>query len=260
MMRPFLTGHKMRVLVTFAVHAEFAPWRKLRPFQKVHAADMDYFSAQSGDAQIDVLLTGVGGKKAWLEVTNAIYDSEIDLCISSGLAGGLRPEHTLGEVLVAERVLAAPRDLVALSESSLVEAAVSLGAKRVPFFYTADRVILHSSEKHLLGAFADAVEMESCEVLLEASLFAAKTVAIRAISDTADEDLPLDFNKFTDDSGNVSIKRILGEVVAAPSSIPALLRFGRRSRIAAESLASFLEHYLRALAIESHSASVGAVP
>ena len=92
--------------------------------------------------------------------------------------------------------------------------------------------------------------------MLEASLFAEKIVAIRAISDTADEDLPLDFNRVTDISGDVSIKRILGEVAGAPSSIPALVRFGKRSRIAAESLASFLERYLQALAIESHSASV----
>lgn len=249
----------MRILVTFAVEAEFAPWRKLRSFQKTRAVATDYFSTQIADVHIDVLLTGVGGKRAWLNVANAIYDSEIDLCISSGLAGGLRPEHQLGEVLVAEKVLAAPRDIVVLSESSLVDSAVLLGAKRVPFFYTADHVILHSKEKHDLGAFADAVEMESCEVLLEASLFAEKIVAIRAISDTADEDLPLDFNGVTDISGDVSIKRILGEVASAPSSIPALIRFGKRSRIAAESLANFLERYLQALAIESHSASVGPV-
>ncbi|HET7151554.1 MAG TPA: hypothetical protein VFI60_09090, partial [Candidatus Acidoferrum sp.] len=138
----------MRILVTFAVDAEFAPWRKLRSFHKARAVAMDYFSTQIADAQIDVLLTGVRGKKAWVKIANAIYDSEIDLCISSGLAGGLRQEHRLGEVLVAERVLAAPRDIVVLSEPSLVESAVSLGAKKVPFFYTADHVILHSAEKH----------------------------------------------------------------------------------------------------------------
>jgi benzoyl-CoA-dihydrodiol lyase len=135
-------------LVTFAVEAEFAPWRKLRRFQKSRMADVDYFSAQISGAEIDVLFTGIGGKSAWLETANAIYKSEIDVCISSGLAGGLRPEHQIGEILVAEKVLASPGDLVVLSEPSLVKSAVAIGAKRVPFFYTADRVVLRAAEKH----------------------------------------------------------------------------------------------------------------
>jgi len=50
---------------------------------------------------------------------------------------------------------------------------------------------------------------------------------------------PLDFNRVTGDSGDISMKRILSEVVSAPGSIPALIRFGQRSRLAAESLAIF---------------------
>ena len=248
----------MRVLVTFAVEAEFAPWRKLQDFRKTSTGGVDYFSTQFGGAELDVFLTGIGGKSAWLEVATAIYDSEIDVCISSGLAGGLRPVHKIGEILVAEKVLAAERDLSAFSEPSLVESAVAMGAKRA-LFYTADHVVLTAAEKQKLGAFADAVEMESCGVLVEAGLFAAKTVAIRAISDTSEEDLPLDFNKVTNVSGDVSLARVLGEVVSAPSSIPALVRFGQRSRIAAQSLANYLERYLQALVVELNSASVGPV-
>jgi len=141
----------MRILVTFAVEAEFAPWRKLRRFQKSRMADVDYFSAQISGAEIDVLFTGIGGKSAWLETANAIYKSEIDVCISSGLAGGLRPEHQIGEILVAEKVLASPGDLVVLSEPLLVKSAVAMGAKRVPFFYTADRVVLRAAESMILA-------------------------------------------------------------------------------------------------------------
>ncbi|HWZ97310.1 MAG TPA: hypothetical protein VN025_06075 [Candidatus Dormibacteraeota bacterium] len=249
----------MRVLVTFAVDSEFAAWRKLRRFQKIATTNVEYFSTQMADAEIDVFFTGIGGKSAWLETATALYDSEIDICISTGLAGGLRPEYKIGEVLVAEKVLAAPGDLSTFSESSLVESAVAMGAKKVPLFYTVDRVVLTAVEKHKLGAFADAVEMESCGVLVEAGLFAARTVAIRAISDTSEDDLPLDFNKVTNDSGDVSMKRILGEVVSAPGSIPALIRFGQRSRLAAESLANFLERYLQALVVEPRSASLGPI-
>jgi len=189
---------------------------------------------------------------------SALYDSEIDVCISSGLAGGLRPEHKIGEILVADKVLDFKRDLSAFSEPSLVESAIATGAKTA-VFYTADHVVLTAAEKQKLGTFADAVEMESCGVLVEAGLFAAKTVAIRAISDTSEENLPLDFNKITNGSGDVSLARVLGEVLSAPSSIPALMRFGQRSRLAAQSLANFLERYVQTLLVELSSASVGPV-
>jgi adenosylhomocysteine nucleosidase len=237
----------MRILVTFAVDAEFAPWRKLRDFQKSCRNDLDYFSAKVDLAEIGVLLTGVGCRKAWVEATKAIWDCDVDICISSGLAGALREEHRLGEVLVAEKVLASKWDKVVTCDPVLVSAAASSGAKKVLGFHTADRVILDSAEKHKLGAFADAVEMESGEILLEAAAFGARVVAIRAISDTANEDLPIDFNKVTNETGEVSVRRVLGEVVSAPTSIPALVRFGRQSNRAAEALAQFLEKYMQSL-------------
>jgi adenosylhomocysteine nucleosidase len=90
--------------------------------------------------------------------------------------------------------------------------------------------------------------MESGEVLYEAAAFGAKGIAVRAISDAADEDLPLDFNRVTTPSGEVSIPRVLAEVVRHPLSTPALMRFGNQSRMAAEKLAAFLDRYVEAVA------------
>ena len=194
----------MRILVTFAVEAEFVPWRKLRDFQKSSKNDMDYFSSRLDTMEVAVLLTGVGCKKAWVEATKVIWGSDVDLCISSGLAGGLKQEHLLGEILVAERVLVPKWDKVVDCDLLLVEAAATAGSKRVHSFYTSDRVILEAEEKCKLGAFADAVDMESGEILLEASGFGARVVAIRAISDTSQEDLPLDFSKVTSALGEIS--------------------------------------------------------
>jgi hypothetical protein len=84
-------------------------------------------------------------------------------------------------------------------------------------------------------------------VLIEGGMFAEKIVAIRAISDTVDEDLPLDFNRVTDAEGEISITRILGQIAGSPTAVPALVRFGQRSRSAAEALTAFLERYLLSL-------------
>src|SRR6266700_728910 len=114
----------MRILVTFAVEAEFAPWRKLRRFTRIEPESREFFTSKIGNADLAVLLTGMSCRKAGVEATKVIWDGDIDVCISSGLAGGLRVEHVAGEVLVASQVVAAESDRVIQSDAALVSAAV----------------------------------------------------------------------------------------------------------------------------------------
>lgn len=248
----------MRILVTFAVDAEFAPWRKLWHFEKRSNGVAEFFASQIRNVEVNVLLTGVGGKSAWLEATKLVWDGDVDICISSGLAGALRPEYRLGDVLAAKQVQATAWKQVVACDPDLFRLAEEHGARGVGAFYSADHVVGLASEKLELSKSADAVEMESGEVLYEAAAFGAKGIAIRGISDAADEDLPLDFNKVVTSSGEMSISRVLGEVVRHPLSTPALVRFGNQSRMAAEKLAAFLNHYVEAVA-SSLNTVIGAV-
>jgi adenosylhomocysteine nucleosidase len=238
----------MRILVTFAVEAEFAPWRKLRSFERQTSGSAEYYAVRIGGADVNVLLTGVGGKSAWLETTKIAWDGDVDVCISSGLAGALRREYQLGDILAAKEVHAARWKRLVTSDEKLLQLAEEHGAKAVGSFYSADRVIGLASEKRELGGVADAVEMESGEVLYEASGFGAKVIAIRAISDAAEEDLPLDFNRVMTPAGEVSIPKVLSEVARHPMSVPALVRFGKQSREAATKLGAFLDRYLEGVA------------
>jgi adenosylhomocysteine nucleosidase len=247
----------MRILVTFAVEAEFAPWRKLRQFERRSNGSAEFFAARIGNADVNVVLTGVGGKSAWLETTKIVWDSDVDVCVSSGLAGALHSEYMVGEILAAREVQAVSWKRVVASDAQLVQLAEEHGARSVSSFYSADRVIGLARDKRELGKVADAVEMESGEVLYEASAFGAKVIAIRGISDSVDEDLPLDFNRVMTPSGEVSIPKVLGEVLRHPMSTPALVRFGKQSRMAAEKLGAFLDPYLEGV-VSSLRATIGA--
>ena len=216
---------------------------------------MECFTSSIYECDLTVLLTGMGCKKAWVEATKVIWGSDVDICVSSGLAGGLRPEHLIGEILVPEKVFVSKLDRNITCDRALADLALSSGAKRVATFYTADRVISRAEEKNSLGAIADAVEMESGEILLEATAFGARVVAVRAISDASNEDLPLDFNAVATEDGDVSIPKILRKVASSPASIPSLIRFGHQSKKAAESLAEFLERFIGKIATASPSLS-----
>lgn len=237
----------MKVLVTFAVEAEFAPWRKLRQFSQSNVGDIRAYSAQMTDCELIVLLTGVGGRRAWAEATKVIWDGNVDVCISSGLAGALREKHRPGDVLAAKEIHATNWEKVIPSDSTLLKIATACGAKLVDAFHSVDRVLVHSSEKFELGAKADAVEMESGDIMLEAIAFGARVIAIRAISDAVEEDLPVDFNRVMSESGEVSLTKILSQAAAHPGSIPALIRFGWQSRNAAEKLAIVLDACIQRL-------------
>jgi adenosylhomocysteine nucleosidase len=242
----------MRILVTFAVDAEFAPWRKLRAFAP-NTEIADAYSTAVGDAQITVLLTGIGCEKAWVQTTKIIWDADIDVCISSGLAGALRSEHKAGDVLAARSVNAFGGEARVQSDPRLLELARHSGAKVVECSHSVDHVIVNAEEKRPLGADYDSVDMESGEVMAEAAAFGAKCIMIRAISDEVDENLPLDFNRTTTAAGDVSIPRVMLQVATKPQSIPALIRFGQRSRRAAENLAVVLDRFVTNLA-EYHAA------
>ena len=105
-----------------------------------------------------------------------------------------------------------------------------------------------ADEKQHLGASADAVEMESFGVLGAAQEKGIPAVAIRVISDTVDEDLPLDMNEVLTDAGQVSIPRVLGQVVLHPGALPGLVRLGQNSKRAATALCEFLDRYVARLA------------
>jgi nucleoside phosphorylase len=251
----------VRILVTFALENEFAPWRSMHHFESAKLGDADVHLAEFDAAQLTVALTGIGPRRAaWAasEIMREEFDS-FDCCISCGLAGGLRGDYHVGEVLAARGVFSeAPRtdgsSRLAQCSGALVSFAAECGAGVVDQFYTADHVVSSADEKRRLGASADAVEMESFEILREAQAAGVPAASIRAISDTVAEDLPLDMNQVFTDQGQVSIPRVLGQVALRPQSLPRLLRLGKNSRIAAQSLARFLDNYVVALA--SHAAQL----
>jgi adenosylhomocysteine nucleosidase len=137
------------------------------------------------------------------------------------------------------------------SDVSLVGAATRCGAVAVDSFWTAKRVVTSPEEKSRLGRMADAVDMESHPIMSEARRRGAPAVAVRAISDTADQSLPLDFDRAIDENGNIDWLPALAQVAASPRSIPQLMRFGWDSSRAARKLAYFLDGYLTCLKAES---------
>jgi len=241
----------MRVLVTFAVEAEFAPWRKLRNLEVLTVGGTEIFRAQIGRAQVDFLVTGMGIANA-TKAADGVMDASYEICITAGFAGALSEKHAIGDVLVAEAVQQLGKSKTLQCGRNLVHAARADGAKQVRMFLTSDHVVCSVEEKTQLAPFADAVEMESFAILAVANKHKLSSVAIRVISDTRNRDMPARIDTMMDEKGRVKVGGIVRYIARSPLQLPALIRLGRESSTAAEALTHFLEAFIKKLSFHTH--------
>jgi adenosylhomocysteine nucleosidase len=139
---------------------------------------------------------------------------DVDKILSIGFCGALDPGLRVGDVLEGSGIL------------------------------TSHRVAVTAAEKRALReqTGASAVEMEAGAVEAKAREWGVPFGCIKVVSDTASEDLPLDFNRCRDREGRLSRARIAFAALARPWAISGLMRLDRNCRAAAEKLGEFLVH------------------
>lgn len=116
-----------------------------------------------------------------------------------------------------------------------------------------DRVLITAAEKRHASASAAsgrplAVEMETAGMLHAANLQKTPWAAVRAVSDTCEETLPLDFNRLRSPDGDLPTSRVALAAISRPAAIPGLIRLGKNTTLAAESVATFLAEWLDEIA------------
>jgi adenosylhomocysteine nucleosidase len=229
----------MLILICFALKEEAAPFRKIA----------------AGKSGITILLTGIGRQNAEKSVreflnscrsrgdetqiknqseTPHVVSYEPDLVLTCGFAGGLNPELKLGEVVFE---LARP----AANDQKPVADLVAAGAKPAKFF-CADRIATTVAEKKKLRdeTGADAVEMESAAIHAVCRERGIPCATVRVISDTAAEDLPLDFNALAKPDKNLDYGKLFLAIAKSPGKIGALTQLQKKTKFAAEQLAEVL--------------------
>lgn len=194
-----------------------------------------------------VFLTGIGIKSFDFAVASCLKAAGVNLVLSSGLAGSLRPKYGPEDIVVPKKVgtlrdasgIVLPPRLVSFGETR--------GAKVIETLLTSDRIIGTQEEKNQLATLGEAIDMESFHVATEFSVEAMPVAIIRAISDGSEEDLPVDFTKCLTSEGRIRSGALLRELLGRPAKIPELIRFGRQSRSAARKLSSFLDGFISTL-------------
>ena len=209
----------MNTLICFALKEEAAPFRKIA----------------AGKSGVAILIVGIGRANAEKSVHGFLAAHSPERVLTCGFAGGLNPELKLGQVVFE---MGEPSILNLQLSTRLLAAA----AKPATFF-CADRIATTVAEKKKarLETGADAVEMESAAIhaiCRERGIFCA---TVRVISDTAQEDLPLDFNALSKADKSLDFGKLFFAVARSPSKIKALLALQQKIKFAAQQLADVLE-------------------
>jgi len=219
-MRAAADGAATKNLLQGAILVCFAVPQEAKPFA----------SAVAAQSRIRVVLTGMGAGQAEATLQAVLCHQPPDLVISSGFAGGLRPGLPSGTVLFDVD----PAD-------SLTEPFIAAGALPATF-HSGGRVATTAQEKQMLWrrTEADAVEMESRAIRELCRGAKLPSATVRVILDTAEENLPLDFNKLMTARQQMNYLKLGLSVLQSPRAIKGLFRLKKQSAFAAQKLAEVL--------------------
>ena len=158
----------------------------------------------------------------------------VDGIMSVGFCGALDPALSIGDIVVSGEFPGADRKRT--DGRLFVQGEV----------LSVDRVAVTAAEKGELRRTtgASVVEMESAALIGKARDWGVPFCCVKTVSDTARENMPLDFNRYRAADGRFARNRIALAAAARPfTSVPALLRLVKNCRLAAESLGEFLADY-----------------
>ena len=179
---------------------------------------------------VRVLVTGMGARNAGIGIQRALTAQSADLVLTCGFAGGLNPELPAGALVFS-----------ADAHAGLAARLHDLGGLPVRF-HCAHRVATTANEKAELRRTtgADVVEMESQIIRDYCREHGIPSATLRVISDTATEDLALDFNTLMTPDMNLHFGKLAWQLVKSPGKIPALLALQQRTNTTAKLLGEAL--------------------
>lgn len=242
------------IAILFAVPQEVAPAARRLGASRMRESNRPFFRARIRQTEIWMAAGGMGRRAAARSTEWLLSQWTPDLLVIAGVAGALSPGLQVGDFIIADPVLG-EAGMVLPVPLRLPLPEEQGGRKRARYgpLLSLDRVLVTAAEKRSAYAHATyhpyppplAVEMETAAVARLAEARGVRWAAVRAISDTASDELPLDFNQLRLSSGDLPVSKVAVAALTNPSAIAGLLRLGKNTRLASEALAEYLHGWLK---------------
>ncbi len=208
-----------------------------------------FVEATVAGRSVVLVATGDGAANAARVAAELLCQRPIAGLIVVGVSGALSPALETGSLIVARRVVQVDVP-VPVPDPRWVEQVRGCGGVEVGTVLSAPKLLCTRVSK--AAAYAGlgngepaVVDLETAALARVAADHGVPYIALRAISDTAEEDLPLDFNRYCDESGRVDRVRVAGAAVLRPGLIAPLWRLKRRVAMCSQNLAGLIYRTLK---------------
>lgn len=233
------------VVVLAALKDELAPLAgRLRGSRIERLDNLKLRRGRLGGSELVLAVTGDGEVAARRGAARLLDELRPDVVFAVGVAGGLSPGLEPGHVVVADRVMDENGMAVSMDPAWLERGLAVSGTSRGTVI-SATRIAVTPAEKAGLHSRLDTdgaavVDLESAAFAGEAVERGLPCLVARAVCDTAEEALPLDFNRFRTAAGGVSQGRVLRHALTHPGIVEALMGLRDRVRSCSQVLAELV--------------------
>ncbi len=237
--------------------------RLVRPYRKSSSEGFALYTFDCSGTPCRLIVSGMGGNRAKRAVEALCRSMRPALIISFGFGGAVKPGMEVGDLAVAsssrlyrdgcanaDNILALP--IPVGIRNTLENVCAGHGrAVHIGNFLTSDKIL---RKKEVVGTLPPDIrnpvlDMETWAIAQAAAQAEIPLLALRAISDAADEELEFSLDQFVDREMNIRIWNVLTTIARKPRIIPQLMRLARNSRSAGKSLALTVHALLKSDAL-----------
>ena len=239
-----------RVAVVAAMEEELASLRqRLSDVERVALSNGSAVRGQLASEDVWLVATGEGAVSAEKGLSAFLGDRDIEALFVVGVGGALSPDRAAGDLVVADSVKDQSGELAAPDPSLLQRALASEGVVKGGVV-SADEIVVGPPAKQALwqsvgGGPFQVVDLESATYARLAGARGIPYLVLRAISDTAAESLPLDFNEFRSSDGRINRGKVARHLIFHPHLVGPLKGLRTRLRECAVSMADVVEEILK---------------
>ena len=188
------------------------------------------------------LIRAVGGRHDAAESTACeMIEKGVQGMVSFGIAGSLDPNLKAGTLVLPDRIVAPDGHTIATSgdwaDRLAGQVLRTVQVSRTALVCTETPVVT-SEEKLRLAEVTStgAVDMESLAVAKVARARGVPFIAVRAIADEADQDLPHAAQVAMASDGSISTAKVMLSLIRRPAQLAELMRLGRQNAKAKRTL------------------------
>jgi len=232
--------------------------RRLGPGQKERIGRFPSYRFHLEGREIVLVQSGMGRERAAAATEALTAVQRPDMLISAGLGGGVRKGLATGDVVLAGRVMSLSGNR--LADTTVIDNVHLLrdltDSLAAPDFRVLDGSIITSSgilrkkdtARFLPQSLGNPVlDMETSAVAEAAVRRRIPFLALRAVSDSSDEEILFSIEEITDREMNINIRRVLSAILRNPRILPQMIRLARNAKTAGNHLALVLERIILTL-------------